>query len=82
MYLFKQENVPRTSGKKRGGANGKLCVGRGKVGGVGGMIGALGGTFTMKEEERGRREHKITNTTSNPNISIYLYLYTRLHYTK
>ena len=37
MYLFKQENVPRTSGKKRGGANGKLCVGGGgTVGGGGG----------------------------------------------
>ena len=48
--------------------------------GEGGRTGALGGTSTMKEEERGR-EHKMTNTTYILNIYIYIYIQCS-HYTK
>ena len=56
--------------------------GGGTVGGGGGNDRGIGRDIYNKEEERGR-EHKMTNTTFNPNILYsYLYLYTCLHYTK
>ena len=52
------------------------CGGGGWWEGEGGRTGALGGIFTVKEEERGR-EHKMTNTTyilNTYNIFTFIYI--------
>ena len=74
MYLFKQYTYRELAVRRGEGPMGSRMWGGGGGRGRGGRTGALGGIFTVKEEERGR-EHKITNTKYILNTYIYIYIY-------